>query len=59
MRQTKLVGKESDRARSYYKANAKISIKTFKLNWRKVDNTREMVKIGKKFELKTAKKIKF
>lgn len=57
MRQIKLVGKESDRARSYYKANDKISVKSFKLNWSKVDNNREMIKIGKKIALKKAKKI--
>lgn len=57
VRQTKGVRKQPGTARSYYKASDKISIKTFKLKWEKVDISREMIKIGKKFTSKKAKKI--
>lgn len=51
-----LVDKESGTARSYYKANDKISIKTLKLKWEKLDISRGMIKISKKFTSKKAEK---
>jgi len=52
VRQAKLVRKEPGTAGSYYKANDKISIKTLKLDWEKVDISRKTMKISKKFARK-------
>lgn len=48
---------EPGTARSYYKANDKISIKNLKLNWEKVDFPRARIKKDKIFATKKAEKI--